>query len=55
MCNDVQQEIERLKQLGCRILVGPEPGEAFDDENIAFIFAKHGLNIEPIDTKKLLN
>ena len=55
MCNDVQQEVECLKQLGCRILINTEPGEAFENENIAFVFAKHGLNIELIDTKKRAN
>lgn len=49
-CEDMEEEIERLKKKGLRILTPPEPGEAFENENIAFIYAKHGLNIELIDT-----
>ena len=37
---------------GLRILTSPEPGEAFDNELIAFLFAGNGLNIELIDTDK---
>lgn len=35
-----------------RILVHPQPGEAFDNEMIAFAIAKFNLNIEFIDTEK---
>ena len=41
-----------MKAMGLKILIPPQPGEAFDDENIAFVYAKHGLNIELIDTDK---
>ena len=41
-----------LKDEGFRILAGPEPGEAFNNEDIAFIYATQGLNIELIDTDK---
>ena len=51
-CNDLKKEVMRMGELGLRILTPPEPGEAFDGEDIAFIFAKHGLNIELIDTDK---
>jgi methylmalonyl-CoA/ethylmalonyl-CoA epimerase len=51
-CNDVNDEIERLKGQGLRVLVEPQPGEAFENEKIAFIFAKQGMNIELIDTDK---
>ena len=51
-CHDITREIDRLTGQGLRLLAGPEPGEAFDDETIAFLFAKHGLNIELIDTDK---
>jgi hypothetical protein len=37
---------------GARVLVSPEPGEAFDNENIAFVYVDLGLNIELIDTEK---
>lgn len=35
-----------------KVLVKPQPGEAFDNENIAFALAKNNLNIELIDTHK---
>ena len=49
-CDNLDSELERLKELGLRILTWPQPGEAFENENIAFIFAKHGLNIELIES-----
>jgi len=51
-CEKLDFEIQRLTDLGLRMLTEPEPGEAFDGENIAFLFAKHGLNIELIETDK---
>jgi methylmalonyl-CoA/ethylmalonyl-CoA epimerase len=51
-CKDIKKEIKRLNKHGLRTLTSPQPGEAFCDENIAFIYAKHGLNIELIDTDK---
>jgi methylmalonyl-CoA/ethylmalonyl-CoA epimerase len=47
-CRDLSATIEQFKREGCRILVSPQPGEAFGNENIAFIYAKEGLNIELI-------
>ena len=51
-CDNLQFELGRLQKLGLRILSHPQPGEAFDNENIAFVYAKQGLNIELIDTEK---
>ena len=51
-CDHLETEINNLKAMGLKILLPPEPGEAFDGENIAFVYAKHGLNIELIDTDK---
>lgn len=51
-CARIEDEISRLQILGLRVLADPQPGEAFENENIAFIFAKQGLNIELIDTDK---
>lgn len=51
-CDEIDTEIARLKTMNLRILAPPQPGEAFENENIAFLFAKHGLNIELIDTEK---
>jgi len=49
-CKGMKKEIIRLNEMGLRTLSQPQPGEAFGNENIAFIYAKHGLNIELIDT-----
>jgi len=49
-CAAVDAEIDRLGALGLRVLVKPEPGEAFASEKIAFLFDQQGINIELIDT-----
>jgi len=51
-CDNLHKEVIRMEELGLRVLAPPEPGEAFDNEEIAFVFAKQGLNIELIDTDK---
>ncbi len=51
-CNSMDEEIDRLKSKRLRVIAAPQPGEAFENEDIAFIFAKQGLNIELIDTDK---
>ena len=51
-CDNMDKELHRLEDMGLRILTPPQPGEAFDGEDIAFIHAKHGLYIELIDTDK---
>lgn len=47
---DVQLACEELTANGARVLVPPQPGEAFDDHLIAFAFLGAGLNAEIIDT-----
>lgn len=50
-CNEVAAEVARLEALGLRQLACPQPGEAFDNHDIAFVYAPNmGLNIELIDT-----
>lgn len=51
-CNELSSQLERLQEMGLKVLVPPQPGEAFENENIAFVFARQGLNIEVIDTDK---
>jgi methylmalonyl-CoA/ethylmalonyl-CoA epimerase len=51
-CDDLEAEIGRFREMGLPLLAGPQPGEAFEGEKIAFVFAKQGLNIELIDTDK---
>ncbi|NSW94569.1 MAG: VOC family protein [Bacteroidales bacterium] len=49
-CNDINEQITELTSKGLLKLVDPQPGEAFNNHNIAFLLAKYGLNIELIDT-----
>ena len=51
-CDSVGKETERLHSLGLRTLVKPEPGDAVENEDIAFVYAKQGITIELIDTDK---
>lgn len=44
------EAIHELADKGARITAEPQPGEAFDDNLIAFLFLGFGLNIEIIDT-----
>lgn len=49
-CRDLSAELCRLESTGIRMLTAPQTGEAFCNENIAFVYAGNGLNIELIDT-----
>ncbi|MAE94438.1 MAG: hypothetical protein CL910_07245 [Deltaproteobacteria bacterium] len=49
---DMPGELDRLKEAGLRVLAAPQPGEAFENEDIAFVWAGQGLNIELIGTDK---
>ncbi len=49
-CSDINVKMEELKKDGLLTLVPPQPGEAFNNHNIAFLLARYGLNIELIDT-----
>ena len=51
-CDNVNDEIGRLKAHDVKVLVAPQPGEAFENEEIAFLLDKLGLNIELIDSDK---
>ncbi len=51
-CDSLEKQLDEFTEKGLRILTQPQPGEAFDNENIAFVFAKNGLNVELIDTDK---
>ncbi len=52
---DVRVQLAELEKLGLRVLAQPEPGEAFDDQLIAFGYAGSGLNVELIDTDRRRN
>ena len=47
---DVSAACEGLSAKGARVVTAPAPGEAFDDNLIAFCYLGLGLNIELIDT-----
>jgi len=49
---DLRVELPALASRGLRLLGTAEPGEAFDDELIAFGYAGFGLNLEFIDTDR---
>lgn len=49
-CPNLNEKIDELKKKGLILLVQPQPGEAFNNNNIAFLLAKNGINIELIDT-----
>jgi len=51
-CDNIDAAVQRFRNLGLRVLAEPQPGEAFDNEMIAFIYAQQGLNVELIDTEK---
>lgn len=40
----------QLREKGLRLLVPPQPGEAFDNNLTAFLLAANSLNIELFDT-----
>ena len=51
-CQSLDAEVARMEAAGLRLLAGPQPGEAFDGERIAFVYAGNGLNVELLDTDK---
>jgi methylmalonyl-CoA/ethylmalonyl-CoA epimerase len=48
----VKEGVADLTAKGARIIAQPQPGEAFDEADIAFAFTGVGLNVELIDTDK---
>lgn len=49
-CEDLEAHVEHLKANGAVLMVAPQPGEAFQNHDIAFLMAKNNLNIELIDS-----
>lgn len=49
-CDDLNGQIPLLKEKEARLIVPPEPGEAFGNHNIAFFLVPNNLNVELIDT-----
>lgn len=48
---NVTATCEELRESRVRIVTPPEPGEAFDDNLIAFSYLGHGISAEFIDTE----
>ena len=51
-CKQIDEGVRELKEKGLITLVQPQPGEAFNNNKIAFLLAKYGINIELIDTNE---
>lgn len=49
-CENVDEQIDKLKEKGLLMLSKPAPGEAFNNKTIAFMLAKYAMNVELIDT-----
>ncbi|MGE5421349.1 MAG: VOC family protein [Chloroflexota bacterium] len=49
-CDDMDEKLTELTGKGLRLLVAPEPGEAFNNNSIAFLMGRFNMNIELIDT-----
>jgi methylmalonyl-CoA/ethylmalonyl-CoA epimerase len=49
-CANLDGKIKELTGKGLITLVSPQPGEAFNNHNIAFLLARNGINVELIDT-----
>jgi methylmalonyl-CoA/ethylmalonyl-CoA epimerase len=49
-CSDIDEQMAELEKKGLLTLVPPQPGEAFNNNKIAFLLARYGLNIELINT-----
>lgn len=49
-CENLRGQMSVLEAQGAKFLVPPEPGEAFENHDIAFFLAKNNLNVELIDT-----
>ncbi len=48
-CDDLTSQIKLLEGKGALLIAPPQPGEAFENHNIAFVLADH-VNVELIDT-----
>jgi methylmalonyl-CoA/ethylmalonyl-CoA epimerase len=49
-CADLQETNGDLKSKGVRMLVPPQPGKAFGNHDIAFMWGRNKINFELIDT-----
>lgn len=54
-CDNLNESVSELQGKGLRLLVPPQPGEAFGNNSIAFLLATNSINIELIDTETKVN
>ena len=50
-CKNLEESIRHLTLNKARVLVPPEPGEAFDNGLISFLFVGHGVNVEIVEDR----
>lgn len=51
-CENINNSVAGFSKKGLRLLTPPEPGEAFNNNLIAFLFSQQGFNVELIDTEE---
>lgn len=51
-CDNIDESYLDFKRKGLLTLVSPQPGEAFNNNKIALLLAKHGIIFELIDTEE---
>ena len=51
-CESISETMTDLTAKGLLTLVPPQPGEAFNNHDIAFLLGRYGMNIELIDTEE---
>jgi methylmalonyl-CoA/ethylmalonyl-CoA epimerase len=51
-CNSINATITDFKSQGARLITPPQPGEAFNNHDIAFLLVPGNLNVELIDTSE---
>lgn len=49
-CENINNGMQELTEKGLIKLVPPQPGEAFNNHEIAFLLSRYNLNVELIDT-----
>jgi methylmalonyl-CoA/ethylmalonyl-CoA epimerase len=51
-CKDLPSQVEELMAKNVKMLAPPQPGEAFNNHDIAFFLAKNRITFEVIDTQE---
>jgi methylmalonyl-CoA/ethylmalonyl-CoA epimerase len=48
----LDKDLKDLQNYGARLIASPQPGEAFENDKIAFLLTNQNINIEIITTNK---